>query len=212
MQPSVSDLRASLHRVLVNKTRDSVSIQKYQIPRLESEGADFEERYWNRINSPVIGPTGEIEHIIHRVEDVIDYVQIKEAERAQRELARDLLQRETEARSRAELLNRIGPVLVSELDSDRLVQKVTDLATQLSGAEFGALFHTSSTSRANPTRFTLSPACPANSSLNFQCRGTRRCLGRPFAANLWSAATTLLWTLVTVTMHRTLECLRVTYP
>jgi signal transduction histidine kinase len=138
---AVGELRASLHRVLVNKTRDSVPIQKYQISRPESEEGGFEERYWSPINSPVIAPNGEIEYILHRVEDVTDYVRIKEAERAQREFARDLLQRETEARSRAELLNRIGPVLVSELDTDRLVQKVTDLATQLTGAEFGALFH-----------------------------------------------------------------------
>jgi signal transduction histidine kinase len=89
----------------------------------------------------VIAPNGEIGYIIHRVEDVTDFVRIKDAERAQREIARDLLRRETEARSRAELLNRIGPALVSELESDRLVQKVTDLATQLTGAEFGALFH-----------------------------------------------------------------------
>jgi signal transduction histidine kinase len=137
---AVGELRASLRRVLVNKTRDRVPIQKYQIPQAESEGG-FEERYWSPLNSPVIAANGEVKYIIHRVEDVTDYVRIKEAERTQRELARDLLQRETEARSRAELLNRIGPVLVSELDLDRLVQKVTDLATQLTGAEFGALFH-----------------------------------------------------------------------
>jgi signal transduction histidine kinase len=138
---AVGELRTSLRRVLLNRTRDSVPIQKYQIPRPESEGGGFEERYWSPINSPAIALSGKIEYIIHRAEDVTEYVRIKEAERGQRELARDLLQRETEARSRAEILNRIGPVLVSELDSDRLVQKVTDLATQLSGAEFGALFH-----------------------------------------------------------------------
>jgi signal transduction histidine kinase len=138
---AITDLRASLHRVLMNRTRDSMPIQKYEVSRLESEGEISEERYWSPVNSPVVGEDGEVEYIIHRVEDVTDYVRIKEAESAQRELTRNLLQRETEARFRAELLNRIGPVLVSELDTDRLVQKVTDLATQLTGAEFGALFH-----------------------------------------------------------------------
>lgn len=52
-----------------------------------------------------------------------------------------LLQREQEARQTAELLNCVGPLLVSELDPQRLAQKVTDLATQVLGAEFGALFH-----------------------------------------------------------------------
>ena len=44
-------------------------------------------------------------------------------------------------RNTAELLNRIGPILVRELDAERLVQSVTDIATKLVGAEFGAFFH-----------------------------------------------------------------------
>jgi GAF domain-containing protein/two-component sensor histidine kinase len=53
----------------------------------------------------------------------------------------DLLRREQTARETAEVLNRVGPLLSVELDSKRLVEKVTDLATRLIGAEFGALFH-----------------------------------------------------------------------
>ena len=51
-------------------------------------------------------------------------------------------EREKRARQIAELLNRVGPLLAAELDSDRLTQKITDIATQVVGAEFGALFHT----------------------------------------------------------------------
>jgi len=50
-----------------------------------------------------------------------------------------LLGREQEARSAAELLNRVGPILLSELDRDRLVQKLVDLCTRLVGASTGAL-------------------------------------------------------------------------
>jgi signal transduction histidine kinase len=52
-----------------------------------------------------------------------------------------LLAREQEARETAELLNRIGPTLVTELDLQKLVQSVTDIATKLTGAEFGSFFH-----------------------------------------------------------------------
>ncbi len=52
-----------------------------------------------------------------------------------------LLDREHRARKTAELLNRIGPLLSAELDPQKLTQKVTDLATQLTGAEVGAFFH-----------------------------------------------------------------------
>ncbi|WP_438026317.1 sensor histidine kinase [Sorangium sp. So ce233] len=40
-----------------------------------------------------------------------------------------------------ELLNRAGKVLAAELDLEKLVQAVTDAATRLSGAQFGAFFY-----------------------------------------------------------------------
>lgn len=52
-----------------------------------------------------------------------------------------LLEREQEARETAELLNRVGPTLAAELDLQKLVQSVTDIATKLTGAEFGSFFH-----------------------------------------------------------------------
>jgi PAS domain S-box-containing protein len=52
-----------------------------------------------------------------------------------------LLVREQEARETAELLNRVGPMLLGELDPQKLGQSITDIATRLVGAEFGSLFH-----------------------------------------------------------------------
>jgi len=66
----VSNLRASLQRVLANRTPDVMAVQKYDIRRPESEGGGFEERYWSPVNSPVLGKRGELLYIIHRVEDV----------------------------------------------------------------------------------------------------------------------------------------------
>jgi PAS domain S-box-containing protein len=51
-------------------------------------------------------------------------------------------EREKKARATAELLNRVGPLLAAELDSQRLTQKITDIATEVVRAEFGAFFHT----------------------------------------------------------------------
>jgi PAS domain S-box-containing protein len=45
-----------------------------------------------------------------------------------------------EARS-LETLNRVGTVIAAELDLDRAVQAVTDAATELTGAQFGAFFY-----------------------------------------------------------------------
>jgi PAS domain S-box-containing protein len=56
-----------------------------------------------------------------------------EAERAKREAE--------DARGEVEELNRVGNALASELDLTRIVQVVTDAATNLTGAQFGAFFY-----------------------------------------------------------------------
>jgi PAS domain S-box-containing protein len=48
-----------------------------------------------------------------------------------------LLAREQKARETAELLNGVGPILAAELDPQKLIQAMTDVATKLTGAEFG---------------------------------------------------------------------------
>lgn len=70
----VSNLRASLLRVLESGTPDAMAVQKYAILRPESEGGGYEERFWSPLNTPVLNEKGEIEYIIHRVEDVTDFV------------------------------------------------------------------------------------------------------------------------------------------
>jgi PAS domain S-box-containing protein len=66
-----TNLRASLNRVLQNLAVDTMAIQKYDVRRPDGV---FEERYWSPVNSPVIGGDGKIEYIIHRVEDVTDFM------------------------------------------------------------------------------------------------------------------------------------------
>ncbi len=74
-------------------------------------------------------------HHQYQIRDHLDELKTAQEQR------RILLDREQRARKTAELLNRIGPALSAELDPKKLTQKVTDLATQLTGAEFGAFFH-----------------------------------------------------------------------
>jgi PAS domain S-box-containing protein len=70
----VSNLRASFERVLRTGAPDTMAIQKYDV-----RGPDgvFEERYWSPINSPVFGEDRRIEYLIHRVEDVTEFVRQK---------------------------------------------------------------------------------------------------------------------------------------
>jgi PAS domain S-box-containing protein len=69
-----SKLRASFERVLQSVAPDTMAIQKYDIRRPDGS---FEERHWSPINSPVLGPDGRIVYLIHRVEDVTEFVRQK---------------------------------------------------------------------------------------------------------------------------------------
>jgi signal transduction histidine kinase len=73
----VSNLRASLERVFRHRVPDAMPVQKYDIRRPDAEGGGFEERFWNPVNSPVLGPGGEVTYIIHRVEDVTEQVRLQ---------------------------------------------------------------------------------------------------------------------------------------
>src|SRR5262249_6318043 len=73
----VRNLGASLPRVLEDKCADTMAGPKYDLPRPPEGGGAFEERYWSPVNSPVFNEHGEVRYIIHRVEDVTDYVALK---------------------------------------------------------------------------------------------------------------------------------------
>src|SRR5438094_2933979 len=73
----VQNLRASLDRVLRHRAPDTMAVQQYDIRRPETEGGGFEERYWSPVNCPVFDRAGELAYIIHRVEDVTDFVRLK---------------------------------------------------------------------------------------------------------------------------------------
>lgn len=71
----VSNLKLSLQRVLTNKKPDTMAIQKYDIQSPDRD--KFEERYWSPVNSPVLDKNGNIQYIIHRVEDVTEFVGLR---------------------------------------------------------------------------------------------------------------------------------------
>ncbi|WP_424356715.1 ATP-binding protein [Methanocella sp. MCL-LM] len=70
---SVSDLRASLDRVLRDRTVDIMGIQKYDIP-VRGQPDRFELKYWSPVNTPIFGPEGDIAYILHHVEDITAFI------------------------------------------------------------------------------------------------------------------------------------------
>ncbi|MEU2875857.1 SpoIIE family protein phosphatase [Streptomyces sp. NPDC007070] len=69
----VRNLNASLQRVLRSKEPDTMAVQKYDIP-VSGRPDVFRAKWWSPINTPVLGPDGEVAWIIHRVEDMTDFV------------------------------------------------------------------------------------------------------------------------------------------
>ena len=70
----VSNLSASLDRVRRQRLPDTMAVQKYDIQRPEDQGGGFEERYWSPRNTPVLNELGDLVYIVHRVEDMTEFV------------------------------------------------------------------------------------------------------------------------------------------
>jgi PAS domain-containing protein len=68
----VRNLTASLRQVLATGQPDSMHPQKYDLEIADS--GVFEKRYWTQENAPVLGSEGQVELIVHCVEDVTDRV------------------------------------------------------------------------------------------------------------------------------------------
>ncbi len=130
----VDNLGASLRRVLASKKSDTMAVQKYDIRRPDSEGGGFEERYWSPINSPLLDDEGSVTHIIHRVEDVTEFVRLKKKEAEQGQLAEaervraDQMEAELFLRTRqlSQTEQIVRQLELAEKDRDRLLAELNE--------------------------------------------------------------------------------------
>ncbi len=137
----VRNLRASLERVKQFKRADTMAVQKYDIRRPESEGGGFEERYWSPLNSPVAGQNGQLDYIIHRVEDVTEFIRLKHAGHEREKMNQALRvrseQMESEVYLRAQEVAQANRQLrAANEDLARLYDQIAQLMTQ-ADVEFG---------------------------------------------------------------------------
>jgi len=81
----VNNLRASLERVVATGRPDPMAVQRYDIrePRAGESAATagFVEHYWSPINVPVHDASGRLRYILHKVDDVTDYVRLANSQR-----------------------------------------------------------------------------------------------------------------------------------
>ena len=103
---STRNLAASLERVRATRSTDVMAVQRYDVPR--EDGAGFELRYWSPVNAPVLGDDGELLYIVHRVDNVTEYVQMSEKSKR---LSADNRKMEAEVVQRSRELDRLNGTL-----------------------------------------------------------------------------------------------------
>ncbi|MFN8300416.1 MAG: ATP-binding protein [Chitinophagales bacterium] len=107
----VGNLRSSCLRVLTQKEPDAMAVQKYDIQKPESEGGGWEVRYWSVVNVPVLNAAGEVEYILHKAEDVTEFMRLKGKEAEAEELQGRAAQMELEVYNRAQQLQQANQQL-----------------------------------------------------------------------------------------------------
>jgi PAS domain S-box-containing protein len=110
----------ALRRAAAGRKGDRISFEKRYI---RADGREI----WIRSNLAKISDEGEPERFLKIVED------ITQAKRDQQELE--------EQRHALEILNKTAAMVAAELDTERVVQTVTDAGVDLTGAKFGAFFY-----------------------------------------------------------------------
>jgi signal transduction histidine kinase/DNA-binding response OmpR family regulator len=125
-----ADLRSSLDQVRRDRMPHTMTTAKHGVSLPEAEGGGTEVRYTSRVNSPVFGTAGELAYIIHKVEDITGYIQLKQQDTEQQLLAGQLQlrteQREAEIVSRSRELQSANEALRADceaLRADNAVKK-----------------------------------------------------------------------------------------
>ncbi len=75
----VTNLRASMERARDLRRPDTMAVQQYDIE--DPEAGEFVERFWSPMNIPVLDEQGRTAFVLHRTEEVTDYVREQAARR-----------------------------------------------------------------------------------------------------------------------------------
>ena len=73
----VPSLRASIERVVRTGKPDAMDVQRCDLGRRQITPGGGDERDWSRSNTPVFGADGCVTHVVHRVEDVTEFMRLK---------------------------------------------------------------------------------------------------------------------------------------
>ncbi len=117
----VRNLQASLNFVRQNLKSHTMPIQKYDIRRADGT---FEIRYWSPKNLPVIGEDGKLKYIIHRAEDVSEYIAVRQAKLKSEELTQGL--QEQVQQMEAEIMRHSNEIKLMNHELEEKVKQRTE--------------------------------------------------------------------------------------
>ncbi|TGL45609.1 ATP-binding protein [Leptospira perdikensis] len=121
----VKQLKASLLRVVNYKVASTMTLQKYDVRK--PDGSGFEVKYWSPRNSPVFDKDGNLLCIVHRAEDVTEFVRLKQQKLEQSENTEEM--RERIAKMESEVYTRAKEVIEK---NDALLNSEQNLSITLS--------------------------------------------------------------------------------
>ncbi|WP_432561414.1 SpoIIE family protein phosphatase [Kineococcus sp. SYSU DK003] len=143
------NLRRSLSLARETRRPQTMAVQKYDIPMPDGS---YEERFWSPRNVPILDEHGEVVLLLHRSDDITEYVRARNAAQVSAELSErlreraervehDLFSRTREleqlvahlgrATARAELLAGVTSELTSTLDGEEAVGRLAPLVVPL---------------------------------------------------------------------------------
>jgi PAS domain S-box-containing protein len=120
MATAQRDLRASLERVRTSLVADTMPVQRFDLGL--PDGAGFEERFWSPVNWPLVDAAGTLAFIIHRVEDVTEFVRLKQPAAEQQRIDAELATRGGEVE--AEVYRRASDIAETNRRLERAVAEL----------------------------------------------------------------------------------------
>jgi signal transduction histidine kinase len=103
-----------------------MAIQRYDVPNRDGRG--FELRYWSPVNTPALSPEGELLYLIHRVQNVTDYIRLAEENEARQKESAALS--EQNRKMEAEVLQRSRELDVKNQQLRHANEELTRYASQ----------------------------------------------------------------------------------
>lgn len=119
--------RQGLELALRTGRQNMLLLHRFAIPNPNRPG-EFEPRWWNVTNRPIIGPEGRVELIVHRIDDVTAFV------RWEREGVEPVADGEQVKAPRAELFTRARELQEANARLQEMTSRTRDLALTLQQA------------------------------------------------------------------------------